>query len=241
MISKTVGDPEKATNVKQDVITVKKAFNKWQRLRNTILGRHLMAICRSDLLRVSDYIYLTEDGWVGQELVDKIIELQRENLKITPDGYMSPKKKTIQALCPMAFSRPTTYGVRSSDNHGKGHYGASRGTRKHKGTDYTTVAGQPVKAPMSGVVTRVSKPYANPSTKQKKINTGLQINGSDGTICKHFYVQMKADLIGEVVWPGEAIGTALSLQDTYSGITDHAHVQMYNAKGAVINPTTLIK
>jgi hypothetical protein len=241
MISKSVGDPKKAANSKADVMIVEKAFNKWQKFLNSLTHNLLSAQCRLEELRVSDLIYLPENGTVGKDLLERIEKFQREVVKIEPDSVISPKKNTIKALCPVAFGRPTSLGVRASDVHGKGHYGASRGTRKHKGTDYTTKAGEHVKAPMSGVIARISSPYSNPSKSQKKINTGIQINASDGTVCKLFYVKLKENMLGEVVWPGEVIGTALSLQGTYKGITDHTHVQITNAKGITVDPTTLIR
>src|SRR5690606_19387199 len=61
------------------------------------------------------------------------------------------------------FVNPTSAAPRTWDHFGSGAYGASRdgGVRHHAGVDYVAEAGQAVKAPISGYVTRIGYAYAD--------------------------------------------------------------------------------
>src|SRR4029079_5685517 len=55
------------------------------------------------------------------------------------------------------FTNPTGQAMREHDGYGDGRFGASRdgGGREHEGVDYVADAGQEVRAPISGYVTRI--------------------------------------------------------------------------------------
>ena len=129
---------------------------------------------------------------------------------------------------------PTGQGERQCDGFGCGHYGASRGTRDHRGIDYEAVAGADVVAVIGGEVTRIGWPYANANYRYIEITT------QDGYVVREMYVSPNANLVvGSQVIQGEVIGTVQSLQPRYPGITDHVHVEV-RENGVVIDPATVI-
>ena len=114
------------------------------------------------------------------------------------------------------------------DAHGSGAYGASRGSRSHKGIDVFTVPGDLVYASISGVV-KSTAPYTSPSTSQAAINTGVKIIGTgdySGMTIYYFYVKPSSGIIGKGIEKGMSIGLALDITGAYPGITNHVHIQI---------------
>lgn len=122
------------------------------------------------------------------------------------------------------FVNPTGQEVRKLDAFGYGHYGASRdgGSRSHAGVDYAGVAGQEVKAPISGRVTRHGYAYgmSDPDLKLVEI-----VNDALGISAKVLYINPTVNP-GEFVQVGETVGTLETLQHRYAGITDHVHLEI---------------
>jgi murein DD-endopeptidase MepM/ murein hydrolase activator NlpD len=133
------------------------------------------------------------------------------------------------------FMNPTGKGVRGHDAFGEGEFGASRdgGGRRHEGVDYIASAGQRVKAPMSGYVTKIGYAYAGDSHRFVEIsNPALKFEA------RVFYVDPSVK-VGQAVHIGDAIGTMNTLQHRYAGITDHVHLEMYD-RGHRIDSAKLI-
>ena len=183
---------------------------------------------------------LTVDGQYGTKTQTAIDQVQSTFMQ-HPDGRIDPFGKTITTIWPVAYGKPTGLSVRGTDSYGEGHHGASRGTRTHDGTDYTSTAGQQVKAPLSGVVTKISKPYS--SGIDALVLSGVEIVASDGTKCWVWYMQPSVDIVGSIVKAGASvIGIAKTLKNRYpNGITDHIHIRIHSRNGLKINPTTVIK
>jgi len=157
-----------------------------------------------------------------------------------PDGIVTPYKKTMTTLWPVKYANPTGKGIRKADKFGAGHHGASRGSRIHDGADYNCTAGQQVKSPLSGKVTKISRPYS--SGTDAAILSGVQIVASDGTTCQVWYMQPRPGIVGSVVEAGKTIiGTAKTLQNRYPGITDHLHVRIHRRNGTKVDPATVIR
>jgi len=115
---------------------------------------------------------------------------------------------------------PTGKGIRN-DSEGLGHYGASRGTRRHKGTDYLALPGQPIVAPFDMVLSR----YSNPSTKFP-LESGIKWKTPSGS-GKMFYFVPIAELIGTFVTKAQVIGIAIDLTLYYGpNIDSHIHFQI---------------
>jgi len=128
--------------------------------------------------------------------------------------------------------------IRKSDKWGEGHYGASRGSRKHNGIDIVTQLGRDVLSPIEGKVIRISYPYASDLSY-----TGLLIEGSGahkGIEVKIFYMNPLANIVGKAVKPAQKIGTAQNLLPKYPGITNHIHIEI-KQNGLQKDPKFLIK
>lgn len=129
---------------------------------------------------------------------------------------------------------PTGQDERGCDAFGCGDYGASRGSRDHRGIDYAATPGEDVVAVIGGEVTRIGWPYANADYRY------IEITSDDGYVVREMYVSPDANLVvGSQVTQGEVIGTVQSLQPRYPGITDHIHVEV-RENGVVIDPATVI-
>ena len=135
------------------------------------------------------------------------------------------------------FANPTGGVPRGHDEFGEGQFGARRdgGSRSHEGVDYVAVAGQDVRAPISGYVTKIGLAYAgSPDLQFVEIT-----NPALGYVARAFYVSPEVR-VGEVVRLGEAIGRVESLQRHYPGITDHVHLEVLQPGGERVNAAQLI-
>lgn len=136
------------------------------------------------------------------------------------------------------FANPTGAAPRGHDAFGDGWFGARRdgGSRDHEGVDYAAVAGQHVRAPMSGYVTKIGYAYAG--------DTGLKFveitNPALGYAARAFYVEPGVE-VGQTVRLGQPIGKVESLQGHYPGITDHVHLEILAPGGDRVNAARLIK
>ena len=219
MLSKSVG--RNAANDSADVKTIQQVINLRDDLRKTLPK-------------------LAIDGKYGAKTQAAIDQIQAGFMK-NPDGKIDPFGASIKKIWPLAYAKPTGMAIRGTDSYGSGVHGASRGLRKHDGADYISIPGQLVKAPISGKVTKISKPYT--SGIDAFVLSGVEIVASDGTTCWVWYMQPSANIVGSVVKAGlTSIGTAKTLKNRYkNGITDHVHVRIHNRYGIKIDPNSVIK
>jgi hypothetical protein len=136
------------------------------------------------------------------------------------------------------FTNPTGRQPRGEDAYGEGEFGARRdgGSRRHEGVDYMARAGQAVRAPISGYVTKIGYAYADaPNLRFIEItNPALCI------AARVFYVNPKVE-VGQPVAMGRPIGTAKSLQRMYpGGMTDHVHLEIIDRRGVRIDAAKII-
>jgi murein DD-endopeptidase MepM/ murein hydrolase activator NlpD len=136
------------------------------------------------------------------------------------------------------FVNPTGKSPRDHDAYGYGAFGASRdgGVRDHEGVDYTAAAGQPVVAPISGLVTRIGYAYSDaPELKFVEIT-----NPALGYVARVFYVDPLV-AVGDMVRLGHVVGRAHSLQARYpGGMTDHVHMELMGPKGNRFDSGTVL-
>lgn len=136
------------------------------------------------------------------------------------------------------FANPTGHPARGHDAYGAGEFGARRdgGARRHEGVDFRADAGQAVRAPMSGYVTKVGYVYADdPSLKFVEIT-----NPALRHAARVFYVNPKVSE-GQTVAIGQPIGTARSLQRKYpGGMTNHVHLELIDRRGRRIDAASVI-
>jgi murein DD-endopeptidase MepM/ murein hydrolase activator NlpD len=121
-----------------------------------------------------------------------------------------------------------TGGKLRSDAGGHGAYGASRGTRTHKGKDYEAEPGQYVFSPIDGTVERYARPY-----KDDENYSGIVIQGKNARV-KMFYLN-PLESLGAEVKAGQIIGFAQDISAKYGGdMTPHIHLEFVS-----INPEVL--
>lgn len=145
--------------------------------------------------------------------------------------FSSSKSSSSRKLFP-----PNTDGrYRPCDPKGCGYFGASRGSRKHKGLDFTVIEGQSIHSPIEGNITRVSIPYASDTTYKGVLITGT--GRHQGLEVKIFYMTLLDSVkIGASVTPGRPIGRAQDISRKYpGGMTPHVHVEVYDKK-QLVNP-----
>ena len=122
---------------------------------------------------------------------------------------------------------------RTSDAWGSGEFGASRGSRVHKGVDYSCYPDTAILSLVSGVVTKLGYPYADALEYR-------YVEVTDGGGFKHrwFYVE-PACKAGDEVEEGDIIGTAQDIAGKYSKpdkvMLNHVHYEILKDKTPV-NP-----
>ncbi len=112
-----------------------------------------------------------------------------------------------------------------NDQKGKGHFKASRGSKKHNGIDLLVEKNQFVKAPFNGEITRIFTVYANDS-KYK----GFEIVGSAENSNMKIKIMYANPILnnGSFFYGGDNIGIAQSISEKYgSEMKDHLHIEVY--------------
>jgi len=169
---------------------------------------------------------------------------ETDNTSIDPNP--SPEETATQQLPNnLEYSAPLSIlSIRGHDDHGDGHYGASRGNRAHKGVDIISNPGDPIFASISGIA-RLTAPYSNPSPEKVRVNTGVKIIGTgdyEGMTVYYFYTKALNDILGTQVTSGQVIGTALEMATAYGpGMTNHVHFQIGKSSGGNVNSEAWLK
>jgi murein DD-endopeptidase MepM/ murein hydrolase activator NlpD len=136
------------------------------------------------------------------------------------------------------FANPTGQDIRKTDAYGCGAFGASRdgGERRHEGVDFMADAGQPLRAPISGYVTKIGFAYPGDETLKfvEIANPALHY------AARVFYIDPSVT-IGQAVRVGDVIGAHHSLEQKYpGGMTDHVHLEILDLHGARVDATRFI-
>ena len=138
----------------------------------------------------------------------------------------------------MILSSPTRkIRLRNEDSTGNGWFGASRGSRKHKGTDYIVFEGEEIFACCSGKV-RLSNVYKS-STKMKLI----EITGTKGVHkvrVQQMYV-LPSVKNGQIVEENEFIGYAQDVAKYHNSndMKPHVHISVWK-NGLLTDPEPII-
>lgn len=117
--------------------------------------------------------------------------------------------------------------IRGHDAHGKGYFGAPRGARTHNGVDFVAKPGDPVRAFIPGVVSKIGYPYAN-----KMQFRYVELLRANSDRVRYFYVSPTV-AEGDEIQANEMIGTCQELP--YPGIIHHVHLEII-VKGQYVDP-----
>ena len=113
-----------------------------------------------------------------------------------------------------------------NDEWGRGHMGAGRGARSHRGVDFVASFGTEIYAPMIGLVSHIGNAY---DVEKYPERSGLK------TICletalgrfKFFYVDPHVR-IQQVMRPGDPLGVVQNISAVYSDtMKNHVHVELW--------------
>jgi len=125
-----------------------------------------------------------------------------------------------------------SFPIRGFDNHGRGHYGAPRGSHTHQGIDLVCEAGTPIQSPIVGMITKIGWPYPDESRQHLRY---VEIT-SEGWAYRVMYVEPLVELWQNVT-AGDIICRSLTLKDIFPGITDHIHFEVIDSKNNHVDPT----
>lgn len=117
---------------------------------------------------------------------------------------------------------------RTTDKHGSGHYGASRGSRKHNGVDIACYPRSMVLSHVRGTVTKLGYPYADNLNYRY-----VEVTDDNSLRHRFFYVNPIVRLNDEVE-VGDQLGMTQELM--YEGITQHFHYEIKNNRGIYLDP-----
>ena len=124
---------------------------------------------------------------------------------------------------------------RTGDPWGSGEFGAPRGTRTHKGIDYTCPVGAVIHTPVSGKVTKLGYPYSDDLTFRY-----VEITDKDDARHRLFYVSPTVEK-GDIVQAGESVGIQQDISGRYRDdnkppMINHCHYEILLTDGTPINP-----
>jgi len=173
-----------------------------------------------------------------QQLTARVAQAMEAATKPQPPHVLKWVGKDVDGDGAPDFVNPTGQAQRTSDAYGYGVFGAPRdgGSRPHLGVDFKATAGQPVKAPISGYVTKIGYAYSG-DTNLKFVeitNPALHYKA------RVFYVDPDVE-VGDAVHLGQTVGTSHTLQDKYpGGMTDHVHLEITNPAGRKIDAARVL-
>jgi len=115
---------------------------------------------------------------------------------------------------------PTGKGIRERDEWGSGEFGAPRGQDKlHDGTDFICTPGQSIFSPISGLLVREARPYANSNY------SGVLLH-NDNIDVMIFYLIPDTVLVGKWCVKGHVIGVAQDISEKYPNMIPHVHLRI---------------
>jgi len=124
-----------------------------------------------------------------------------------------------------------TQGIRS-DEAGDGHFGASRGSRTHRGVDYDCDPVAPVLCLVAGKVTKLGYCYADDLSWRY-----VQVTDKDSYKHRFFYVTPTVQ-VGDFIGRESIIGVAQDITERYpsQGMNAHVHYEIKTTKGEYLDP-----
>jgi len=128
--------------------------------------------------------------------------------------------------------------IRGRDCHGFGHYGASRGRRKHKGIDVVANVRDQVLACSTGRISKIGYPYS-PQDPAKGFLRYVEVTTASNHKERYFYCSTTMK-VGDPVIKGQWFASCQDLCCIYGGITPHLHFEVKKA-GFFLNPIKYIE
>lgn len=145
----------------------------------------------------------------------------------------------------IAFPIQPHRGLRGTDSFGSGNFGASRGSRDHKGLDFIALVGDVVVAPITGSVVQIGRAYGDAELHSVHIQGDGEFTGCR---VKLLYVLPNVGLNGRYVNQGDPIGTAEDVaayhhakQPGHPGeMKNHVHVEVWITEPRPMDPAMML-
>jgi len=119
---------------------------------------------------------------------------------------------------------------RQSDAWGSGAFGASRGSRTHRGTDFACYPGTLIYPIKPGRVSKLGYTYSDDLSFRY-----VEITDSRGFRCRYFYIEPEV-VEDQSVGLYTVLGATQKLGDRYPDITEHTHIEVYRPNGGLLDP-----
>lgn len=123
---------------------------------------------------------------------------------------------------------------RLPDDFGSGEFGASRGSRTHRGIDYMCDPGAIVASPVTGEVTKLGYPYGDDLSYRY-----VEVTTEVGARHRMFYCEPGVK-VGDLVASGDPLGAAQDIAKRYNTdskkMNNHVHYEIKAVHGAFVNP-----
>jgi len=124
---------------------------------------------------------------------------------------------------------------RMNDPWGSGEFGASRGTRTHKGIDYACYPDTEIQTPVDGVITKLGYPYGDDLSFRY-----VEVMANDGLRHRLFYVEPTC-VHGDEVHAGDVVGSSQDISSRYRdpskpAMINHVHYEILDDAGDPVNP-----
>jgi len=128
---------------------------------------------------------------------------------------------------------------RGTDDWGCGDFGASRGSRTHKGIDYCADVGDEICSPATGSVTKLGYPYA-PKPGDKTTFRYVEVTDYQGFRHRVFYIDPIVQMDRHLK-EGDIIGIQQDIAGKYSSaekgqMRNHCHYEILDLEGNPVDP-----
>lgn len=131
-----------------------------------------------------------------------------------------------------------------NDSWGKGHFGARRGLRMHKGVDLVIDSSLSIKSPIDGVITKFGIVYKDPKKSQFRY---VEITHFSGYRVRLHYVGQLTKRVYSLVKKDESIGIVQDVAGFYNErnperepMINHVHFEGFDLKNKRINPMVFL-
>lgn len=124
---------------------------------------------------------------------------------------------------------------------GKGHYGASRGSRSHRGVDFACYPSSVLVTPVTGEVTKIGYPYADGVGgvgDTEEAYRYVQVTDMNGDRHRFFYVEPLVEVGQVVIEDSHYLGVSQSLKRRHgAAMDDHIHYEVIDSDGNYKEPS----
>jgi murein DD-endopeptidase MepM/ murein hydrolase activator NlpD len=133
---------------------------------------------------------------------------------------------------------------RGNDPTGHGHFGASRGSRKHKGHDIVSIEGESVVSMIKGKVTKLGYAYAEALQFRY-----VQVENETYKVWLMYVEPSEGIKVGKEVCEGDRVGYCLDVAEYHHNksprkdglkMIPHLHIQIWK-NGVLVDPSDYLK